>query len=94
MLDFTQKSLKLDMAMEILCTLPRQPHAVPLSGIVAEFGLEGQGSVRECFLDLAIRGIEVVVSNKGEMGRCAGVRYRDWPVATALAEKYWQTANS
>ena len=86
-----------DLTMEILCMLPKHPHGVNLSEMIAELR---QGSWRDSaitnrkdlqshFDKLTAMGIEVVLSHLGRNRKEAAIHHKDWMRALQLGQQYW-----
>jgi hypothetical protein len=85
------RSEDFDLDMEILACLPRWPHGARMQDLARDFGLKGQGTIRQSFQALAAKGIEVRVfhGDRGPGNRAAIMR-QDWKKARKLANGYWK----
>lgn len=77
-----------DLAMECLCSLPKEPRSVPMRALVVDLGLGVQADVHVLMEKINARGIKLVVHNR-EKGRCVSVTNESWKKVETLTEAYW-----
>ena len=89
---------RFDMAMEVLCTLPKYPYSVPVAELVSDFGMRVKSDMSQIFNMLKGRGFRVETHNAdsaaGDVGRQVCIMQDGWVAAQIRGGEYWREVNS
>ena len=89
MLQFEERQPKFDVAMELLCSLPKSPAAASLRALADDFGYDNSQPIVDLLKILAKRGYLIDRFRKDDEP-CASVRAVGWASASRAAEVYWR----
>lgn len=78
----------LDMAMEMLCLLPKTPVMVPVVRIAEDLGLTRHQQVYRLADRLKKRGVKVEMMNIAGKPTAMGISRNSWEVSQAMGESY------